>query len=356
MKPSTDAVPFGAPGSHIVQRTLFILGINSALAVGLFTLQDGSNLAQYLEICNAIGFSIWALVQAGVHGFGERVPLWVTLIGAIPVGFVIGCKLAALVGATDLISLLLHDPQRQWRELAANFMVAIFVTSLIVFYFRAQTLRADLERERRRAAEALQSETTARLALLQAQIEPHFLFNTLANIQSVIESDPKAARAILEHFNRYLRASLGRSRRMVSTVGEELELVGALLAIASMRLGGRLRYAIEVSESIRGESLPPLLLQPLVENALKHGIEPALDGGEVVIEAERREGAILLRVRDSGVGLNPASPEGVGLSNVRARLASLYGGHGRLALYENRPRGVIAELSMPVNSMPVNGG
>jgi signal transduction histidine kinase len=348
MKPSTDTL-ISSAGSHIVGQALFILGINCALGAGLFMLQDGSSLAEYLKICNGIGFCIWALVEAGVYGWGERVPLWVILICAIPLGFVIGCKLAAWAGAIDLIALLLHDPQRQWRMLAGNLMVAVFTTALIVFYFRAETLRADLEGERRRAAEALQSETTARFALLQAQIEPHFLFNTLANLQSVIESDPKAARAILDHFNRYLRASLGRSRRMASTVGEELELVGALLAIASMRLGERLRYAIEVSESIRGESLPPLLLQPLVENALKHGIEPALDGGEVVIEAERREGALLLRVRDSGMGLNPASPEGVGLSNVRARLASLYGERGRLALYENSPRGMIAELSLPVN-------
>jgi histidine kinase len=199
MKPSTDTLISAAPGPHIARRALFVLCINCALGVGLFMLQDGGSLAEYLEISNGIGFSIWALVQAGVHGWGARVPLWVTLIAAIPVGFVIGCKLAAWAGAIDLITLLLHDPQRQWRMLAGNLMVAVFTTSLIVFYFRAETLRADLEGERRRAAEALQSETTARFALLQAQIEPHFLFNTLAYVQSVIESDPKAARAILDH-------------------------------------------------------------------------------------------------------------------------------------------------------------
>ncbi|MBF3728005.1 histidine kinase, partial [Burkholderia pseudomallei] len=122
---------------------------------------------------------------------------------------------------------------------------------------------ASLETQRREAAEARQAETAARLALLQAQIEPHFLFNTLANVQSLIERDPARASTMLDSLNRYLRASLGRTRKAASTLGEELELIEALLQIASIRLGERLRYAIDVPAPLRELAFSPLLLQPL---------------------------------------------------------------------------------------------
>jgi len=230
--------------------------------------------------------------------------------------------------------------------------MAIFATGFFIFYWRAEAYRADLQSERRRAAEALQSETSAKLALLQAQIEPHFLFNTLANAQSVIESDPRAAKSILEHLNQYLRVSLGRTRRSSSTLADELSLVDALLAIAALRLGERLRYCIEVPGALKAAQLPPLLLQPLVENALKHGIEPAVHGGVIRIDIKRQGDALRLRVSDSGVGLNASSPEGVGLANVRGRLASLYGDRARLALYQNEPSGVVAEITMPLQGVP----
>jgi sensor histidine kinase YesM len=230
-------------------------------------------------------------------------------------------------------------------------MLALFATTFYMFYWRAESYRADLHSERRRAAEALQSETSAKLALLEAQIEPHFLFNTLANAQSVIESDPKTAKLILEHLNQYLRVSLGRTRRTASTLADEIGIVNTLLAISELRLGQRLRYSIGVPETLQGARLPPLLLQPLVENALEHGIEPAVNGGEICVEVRREGDLLCLRVTDTGVGLNASSPEGVGLANVRGRLSSLYGDHGRLALYNHEPHGVVAEITMPLQEV-----
>ena len=183
---------------------------------------------------------------------------------------------------------------------------------------------------------------------MQAQIEPHFLFNTLANAQSVIESEPKTAKLILEHLNQYLRVSLGRTRRSSSTLGEEMGLIDALLGIAGLRLGERLRYSVSIPQELRDARLPPLLLQPLVENALKHGIEPSLSGGEIRVDAREAEGLLCLRVTDTGVGMNTGSPEGVGLENVRGRLARLYGDRGRLAIYRHDPNGVVAEITMPL--------
>jgi LytS/YehU family sensor histidine kinase len=204
-----------------------------------------------------------------------------------------------------------------------------------------------LERESRRAAEALHAETAARLALLQAQIEPHFLFNTLANIHSLIQEDPHKAGVILEQLNAYLRTSLRRTRQPTSSLGEELELVETLLAIAAARLGPRLQYMVLAPEELRAHELPPLLLQPLVENAIRHGIEPAIAGGNIRVEVLQVNDGLELSVVDTGVGLNEEAPQGVGLANIRSRLTSLYADKGRLAIYANAPHGVIAKLIIP---------
>lgn len=165
-------------------------------------------------------------------------------------------------------------------------------------------------------------------------------------MQSLIERDPARASTMLDSLNRYLRASLGRTRKAASTLGEELELIEALLQIASIRLGERLRYAIDVPA--------PLLLQPLVENALLHGIEPSLDGGEIRV-CGRRNGKLLeLSVIDTGVGLGNGETRlhgGVGLANVVARLKSLYGARGRLSVgaTAGATRGVTAALQIPID-------
>lgn len=328
-----------------------LAGINLLICILLVLIGASSSFGQTFVVCNCIGFSIWATFKLLRLVSRDRSPLLLNALIGVPGGFVVGSKIAAVLGMPDLISLALHDPSHQGRLLLGSLAIAILATGFIIFYWRAEAYRADLHSERRRAAEALQSETQARLALLQAQIEPHFLFNTLANVQSVIESDPRTAKSILDHLNQYLRVSLGRTRRASSTLADEMSLISALLAIAAIRLAERLRYVIDVPEDLQLAQLPPLLLQPLVENALKHGIEPAVSGGEIRVAARLVEGALHLSVTDTGVGLNASSPEGVGLANVRGRLESLYGEAASLAIHVHEPRGVLAEITMPLRML-----
>ena len=331
-----------------VRGILLMLAVNLMISLMLFVMGVSSDFLDTCKVCNAIGFSIWGAFELLRSIVGQQAPLFLVAPIGVPAGFLVGSKIAAWAGGTDLISRAASDPAHQWRVLAGSLLLAISATAFFVFYYRSESYHADLQNERRRAAEALQAETAAKLALLQAQIEPHFLFNTLANAQSVIESDPQVAKSILEHLNQYLRVSLGRTRRASSTLGDEINLVSALLAISALRLGERLHYSISAPEPLKAAELPPLLLQPLVENALKHGVEPAVSGGEIRIEARREHDSLCLRVTDTGVGLNASSPEGVGLANVRARLSSLYGERGRLALYNHEPHGVVAEITMPL--------
>jgi signal transduction histidine kinase len=334
--------------SHFVRELLLMIVINFLITVLLIMLGVGREPLKTFKIANAIGFSIWGMFELLRVVVGERVSNLGLALVAVPAGFIAGSKIAVWLGTPDIISVAVHDPAHQWRALAGSLLIAVFATCFFLFYWRAATYRADLQTERRRAAEALQSETAAKLQLLQAQIEPHFLFNTLANAQSVIESDPKTAKSILEHLNQYLRVSLGRTRRSSATLADEVALVSALLAIAALRLGDRLRYSIALPAELEAAQLPPLLLQPLVENALQHGIEPAVSGGEIRVDARQDGNSLCLRVTDTGVGMNLGAAEGVGLANVRGRLASLYADGGRLAIYAHEPHGVIAEIRLPL--------
>lgn len=310
------------------------------------TLQYQNPLRDNLISTNSIGlcqYAISLLVRAFYRG---RLPAWGIML-AIPTGFVAGSKLASLTGVPDVAALMLQDPVAMRRTILGAVLIGIVVTAFFLYFSRSRGVSEALERERRRAAEALQAETAARLALLQAQIEPHFLFNTLANIQTLIKDEPDTAILILEKLNAFLRTSLRRSRNPSATVGEELEIVEALLAIAAARLGPRLDYEISAPAELRSVPLPPLLLQPLVENAIRHGVEPAVAGGSIRVDVRQGADALELMVTDTGAGLSSDAPEGVGIANVRARLASLYGPRGKLQLYANTPRGLIAKLFVP---------
>src|SRR5262249_17324865 len=154
--------------------------------------------------------------------------------------------------------------------------------------------------------------------------EPHFLFNTLANVTSLIDAAPEKAKLMLARLIELLRASLAASRATQVDVGRELDLVRAYLDILAIRMGARLRYSIDVAPDLRPLPVPPLLIQPLVENAVKHGLEPKMQGGSVNVSVRSDADTLLVEVADDGLGFAPATTSGLGLSNLRERLAALY--------------------------------
>lgn len=156
---------------------------------------------------------------------------------------------------------------------------------------------------------------------------------------------------MLLDLTRYLRASLSRTREKTTTLGQEMELVRAYLDIQKVRMGERLRYQVDIPAQLGREPFPPMLVQPLVENAVKHGLEPRVEGGAITIRVETGQGSIRLVVEDTGCGLAENTSAGVGLSNVRERLEALYNGKGRLTLEENRPSGLKVTVEIPHEGM-----
>ena len=239
--------------------------------------------------------------------------------------------------------------------------IPIFIMMLIAKYFidRSRRAQAFAEQKKKEAdvSNVHRQVTEARLQALQAQVEPHFLYNTLANVQALTEVDPAQANQMTGHLIQYLRSSLPKMRENTSTVGQELELVRAYLNILKMRMGDRLAFDIDCPADLNGISFPPMMLPSLVENAIKHGLEPQREGGRIDVVVQRMFTAagerIRVAVKDTGRGLTDAPTQaggGFGLSNIRERLIAIYGDAGKLILESNDPKGVVASIEVPVET------
>ncbi|GHE38866.1 hypothetical protein GCM10007167_21190 [Vulcaniibacterium thermophilum] len=210
---------------------------------------------------------------------------------------------------------------------------------------RHQALAFELER-----SELERQALDARLHLLQAQMTPHFLFNTLANVQALVESNSPQAAPLLRSLIAYLRAAVPRLNAGAGTLEQEVHLVRAYLELMHMRMPDRLQYALDVDPTALRLHCPPMTLLTLVENAVRHGIDPSEDGGRIELQVERRGERLHIRVADTGVGLRASDPGrglGTGLATLRERLALAFGGEVPLRVSGNAPRGVCVELELP---------
>ena len=249
----------------------------------------------------------------------------------------------AWFGGSSLASLLLGEPWKPGHT-GLNAMLG----------FLALTAGAGLAGTfffwtRERLAHSERAAAEARLTLLQAQIEPHFLFNTLANLQALIGSDPKRAQAMLSHLDGYLRATLASTRNDKCTLAEEFALLRGYLEILAIRMGPRLAYSLDLPPELAEARLPPMLLQPLVENAIKHGLEPKVDGGTLRVAASAEGRQLVLLVEDSGPGFGSASTSGtgVGLAHVQERIAAVYGDAATVVIGDSADGGVRITLRLP---------
>jgi sensor histidine kinase YesM len=232
--------------------------------------------------------------------------------------------------------------------------IVTFWTSLgLMAYGLVGSIRSQQEARRRLGQQIAEQSTLsaaaleARLTVLQAQIEPHFLFNTLANVRRLCEVDPERGRRMLASLLDYLRAALPAMRRKSAALADEFELVRAYLSVLQHRMGARLQFRIELSDELADAPIPPLILPTLVENAIRHGLGPLPEGGTITVNAVRDDGHVVVSVADDGAGFQAASGSGVGLANTRARLSALFGNAASLSLRSNEPHGVIAEVRFP---------
>jgi sensor histidine kinase YesM len=236
---------------------------------------------------------------------------------------------------------------------APNLFFLLIVASFIIKVVAGGKRRADLTAsEATQRAETEQLERTvleARMEALQAQIEPHFLFNTLASIDQLIQSDPPRASKMQQSLIRYLRSAIPQMRegRLRPTLGQQVNLCSAFLEIMAVRMEGRLQSVVSVPEGLKSAVFPSMMLQTLVENAIKHGLEPKTEGGRVEIGAEIVNGQLAVHVLDTGIGFMPNAEAGVGLANVHERLKALYNGRAELIITVPPAGGTCATIKVP---------
>jgi len=229
-------------------------------------------------------------------------------------------------------------------------VISFAVVGMFVMYRRVLSDRVNAHNVAMRATQSERQVVEARLQLLRAQIEPHFLFNTLATIRRLQQSEPGQGDLMLANFIDYLRAAMPDLQSPQATLGQELDLVRAYLGLVAVRLSGRMTWSVTIDAGLEAQPFPALTLATLIENAIKHGIEPSPEGGHIDVAVREVDGMVEASVTDSGVGLSSTvgGGSGIGLSNTKARLASLYGEQASLHLEAHAPRGVRATIRVPV--------
>lgn len=312
-------------------------------------------------ISQAIGFT-FAGVMIFARGFFARVNImgtWATIFAYTVVGF--GVTQVAILGLSLFPSRTglrnwMGDPQWFLTSVTISFLISLMLTFAWRSRFAHLTREAEMAREQARVKEAQSLADNANLRALQAQIEPHFLFNTLANVTGLIHPAPDKAKLMLEQFISYLRATLAATRELTTTLGKDVEMMRNFLAILQIRMGERLTVCIDIAADAAGCHIPPMLLQPIVENAIKHGLEPSVEGGEVAIIARCEGKNLVIIVADTGIGFSKNNQSnsisnggGVGMENVRARLLSTYGPAATMQVEANTPHGAKIILTIPKN-------
>lgn len=234
--------------------------------------------------------------------------------------------------------------------LVVGLVYAVFMVS-VIRYRRQQLQERNAELEARAREEHLvRSLTDAKLKLMQAQVEPHFLFNTLSSVKQLAGHKAPEAAQLTGNLITFLRAGLSGLRGEQATLGSELDMAAAYLAIMQTRMGDRLRVRVDAPEDLRGLRIPPAMVISLVENAIKHGLEPSLSGGEIAVTARAISGGVEITVADTGLGMSDIPGGGVGLANIRERIAALFGDKATLELSENVPHGFVASMKLPVSN------
>ena len=285
------------------------------------------------------------LIFGWLEKWPKRLPRWLPrtvlrLIGiAVIIPFATGLSIGLTGGGTE------HD---YGLMLGVCFLFAPWIAIGTILrqrdaFAREQALEFDLQR-----SEFERRESDARLRLLQAQVEPHFLFNTLANVQALVDSGSPQASKVLNSLIAYLRAAVPRMHSQTVNLANEVDLVRAYLEIMQMRMPDRLQYAVHLDPAAARIACPPMTLLTLIENAVRHGIDPSEAGGRIDADIWLRDGRCVLRVTDTGVGLRSQTRGlGTGLSSLRERLRLAFGSDARLELKGIEPHGVCAEASFP---------
>jgi LytS/YehU family sensor histidine kinase len=344
-----------------LRKLLTALAINTVIGLGMIVAAGGKHVISNIVYSQCIGLSIWSLINLLHRLFvTDQTRQWPRLLLVAPLGVVTGVFVGAyagdfLLGGTT--NVWPDQPGRLLGTLAFSLLVGAAITYFFLSREQLAKVRENLALASARAEAAQRHAAQAQLKLLETQLEPHMLFNTLSNLRILVGTDTRRAQEMLDHLVAYLRATLGASRASTLPLAAEFERLNDYLALMAIRMGPRLHCSFELPEALREQPVPGLLLQAIVENSIKHGLEPKVQGGSIHISASAGGQTLTLRVQDSGVGMPedtgtppPAPDSGFGLTQVRERLHTTYGERATLALQAVPGGGTLTTITLPLQA------
>lgn len=329
---------------------------DTVIAIVLFvTVLDHAPFWDVFVVSQITGLSICTFISVSSHftNTQEKLLSPIMTIACLIAGILVSAMISGiyLFGIRDI-------PFEDYlKDTIFNIFIfgSVFGVPIAYFFATQQKMHASEKQIQQEKIQRLTMEkeaTLTTLRLLQAQIEPHFLFNTLSNVTALLDTDIANAKKMLTHFNNYLRVCLQRTRQEKVTLSEELELVIQYLEICKIRFGSRIRYTISDETQNPQLPFPPLMIQPLVENSIKYGLEPLTEGGTITINCRIEADMLEVEISDTGVGLDrqgiDGTNAGIGINNVSRRLETIYGSTASLELFQNRPSGVTALIKVPL--------
>ena len=331
-----------------------VTAIFVALLFGLFTLTWRSPLLELLARIAVPAFAA-LLVFSGLERWPRRLPRWLTrwALQVIAVALVVPlCLVVFYIASTSAGGPPFWQDAERGGSFAALALLGMLVSSWVAMVALLRARDESIAQAERTRGALEREALDARLRLLQAQVEPHFLFNTLANVQALVDAGSSQASPVLASLVAYLRAAVPRLSEPVHRLGREVDMARAYLALMQMRLPDRLQFDVQFDTTLEAAKCPPMTLLTLVENAVRHGIDPGIDGGRIDIRVRRLAGErCIAEVEDTGVGVQATSAGlGTGLSTLRERLLLAFGGRAELRLNEIAPHGVRAEVEFPIET------
>lgn len=329
-------------------KRIFVLTTIFCLIIAVTTLVTWGG-PFYIHVLTSLGFGYSALLSSYLLSvvlprLNEQTTILLSLISAVG------------LGSINAWFWLENSFEIGVKGLLPTILLGIIFTGICYYYFHNRELKAQSDRAlaqaKQKQAEQEKALILSQLRQMQSQIEPHFLFNTLANISALMEQDVTKARTMLEQLTELLRTTLAVSRQSHTTVGHEIRLIEAYLAIQKVRLDHRLTFTINIAPELQEITIPPMLIQPLVENAIKHGIEPQKRGGTITISIEKTTSQrLIITVQDDGIGLDASAQtkgSGVGLSNIKQRVHALYDNHAQMSIQQPEKGGFKVTIELPI--------
>lgn len=333
-----------------IKNFIITAAIALVLALTFSAISFGEGFVANTIICLSIGMNMYFSVIAVFYVFKptNQIIRMVAAVCSLGTGLTIGLFLGLLLVGKDISPFLSTR-----ADILVETIVLGTITGFLYWYIvnsqRSMSITiAKVQKEKIKRLTIEKQVVEANLKLLQAQIEPHFLFNTLSNIITLLEVDTAKGQNMLEHLTTYLRMTLTQSRAETSTLGQEIKMMESYLNIFKIRMGDRLNFTIMIPEILRDLPFPPMLLQPVVENSIIHGIEPKVEGGDIWVKGEIKDKYLRLEIADSGLSLDNNKDWGVGLSNIKERLDALYDNQAKLMFKTDKWEGLAVIIEVPV--------